>query len=900
MQRADRTGSGQLREATATLSPTTGEPQRSLPALGDLLANRFELVREIGHGGSGVVFAARDLLVGRDVAVKLLRPEMLDRAGTERLRREVRGAGVGHPNLVGVYDLIEDSERELTFLVLELVEGMSLRERMREASTLAVTEVVRIGQQIAQALVHLHTQGLVHRDVKPANILLASDGTAKLCDLGLVRPVETGDTVTETAMVIGTPAYMAPEQGTGRSVGPSTDVYALGLTVFAASSGDVPLREDSAVATLLRRGSETAPRLRSRQPHTPRWLDALLAAMLDPSPSRRPSSRAVAQAFAVGRFRGSVPWRAAALAATIVATAVTMALVGGQILSVSRRAESVVVEERTVLGIAKNGDEVWSHRLPRTPDEHRKKDLDGDGTLEHIFPISATDESTSQLSVLSREGRLMTAIEPERLVRENSRYPERFALQLWPMDVNHDGITELLLGCRQLRFYPYHLLVYWPSSNEWNAVYRHNGWIYDIEGLSGPTQNRLRFVALNNLFGIVPVVGELELVQRERGHLLSSAMAARLTNYTLLPFRSSDQDAGRRKELELTSGGESRAIIGKTELALDQWGNPQGGSNSGTDLRLERVRFAETLRVLLLAPANAPEANVALSDLRDRTALLFQEATYRSVFEVTRARLLAREGNTDDAITLLMESCARHPTPDTFFRRAHLQALSGDLEAAEASLRALRSLDVSGRSHYDGPQLMLRIGIESRSEPLVRKAITLLDTKGSPKFDSRASALWARAHLWWDECSPTATVASSSPFAPAGSAMACLCRWRRGESSSGDIEAMRELIERRPDAEHEARVALAAAQLATGDHTGALVTLDRVVIDLEPISHDDFDKHQVLELAEALRVVVMAEMDELEQARADARKTLDHLTTGLLPAKLCEEVCAGSTADEAS
>ncbi len=892
MRRSGGPGNNSANGSTETRTPVFRTSRDVLPPIGTLLVNRFELVREIGHGGSGVVFAARDLLVGRDVAIKLLRPEVLDHAGSERLRREVRGAGVGHPNLVGVYDLIEDSEQELTFLVFELVEGVSLRERLRETPTLAVDEAVGIGLQIAQALEHLHAQGLVHRDVKPANILLASDGTAKLCDLGLVRPVDTGDTVTETAMVIGTPAYMAPEQGTGRPVGPSTDVYALGLTLFAALCGEVPLREDSAIATLLRRGNETAPRLRSQQAHTPRWLDALLAATLDPLPSRRPSSRAVAQAFAVGRFRGRVPWRTAALAATIMATAVTIGLVGTQLITLPRKAESVVVEGTTVLGVAANGDTAWSHRLPRAPDQHRKIDLDGDGTLEHVFTVSATDESSSQVTVLSKDGRVLTAIEPESVVRSESRYPKRFALQLWPMDVNDDGITELLLGCRQLRFYPYHLLVYWPSSNEWNGVYRHNGWVYDIERLSGPTQNRLRFVALNNLFGIVPVVGELELVPRERGNLLSSAMAARLTNYTLLPFRSSDQDTGRRKELELTSGRGSRAIIGETKLELDQWGNPRWGANVGIDLRLERVRFAETLRILLITPSNAPEASVALTDLRARTSPLLQEPIYRSVFDIARARLLARSDEIDDAIALLITSCARSPTPDAFFRRAHLQAVSGDLEAAEASLSTLRSLGVSGRSHYDGPQLMLRIGIESRSAPLVRKAITLLDTKGSPKFDSRASALWARTHLWWDECSPTATVASSSPFAPAGGAMACLCRWRRGESSPGDIKAMRELIERRPDAEHEARVALAAAQLATGDHTGALITLDRVAIDLEPISRDDFDKHQVLELAEALRVVVMAEMDEVEQARAEARELLDHLTPGLLPAKLCEEILA--------
>ncbi len=227
-------------------------------APGDTLAGRFVLREILGYGATGTVFSALDRSVGQKVAIKVLHPDLHDERTRERLRREVRASRNGHPNLVAVYDLHEADDR--VFLSLELVEGHSLKELLGERTRLETSEVVAIGRQVAAALAHLHNLGIIHRDIKPGNILLASDGTVKLCDMGLARPIEEGMTVTETEMVVGTPAYMAPEQGLGADLTAASDVYGLGLTLYECLTGTVPLTSETAVATLTRRQRERPPR----------------------------------------------------------------------------------------------------------------------------------------------------------------------------------------------------------------------------------------------------------------------------------------------------------------------------------------------------------------------------------------------------------------------------------------------------------------------------------------------------------------------------------------------------------------------------------------------------------------------------------------------------------------
>lgn len=252
-----------------------------------ILAGRYELRSVLGRGGMSEVYAAWDTTLQREVAVKRLHASAATDEGRQRSEARLM-ASLNHPNLVWVYDA--HLEGPHPFFVMELVPGPNLAQWLHDHGTLSTPVVSRFGLQLAGALAHIHERGLVHRDVKPANILLASELDAKLADFGIARI--TGATrVTATGAVLGTAAYLSPEQVQGSPVGPGSDVYSLGLVLLECLTGEVaypgPVVE-SAVARLHRR------------PEVPAGFGAvgeLLEAMTDPDPEHRPTASAVAEAL---------------------------------------------------------------------------------------------------------------------------------------------------------------------------------------------------------------------------------------------------------------------------------------------------------------------------------------------------------------------------------------------------------------------------------------------------------------------------------------------------------------------------------------------------------------------------------------------------------------------------
>ncbi|MGI8749472.1 MAG: serine/threonine-protein kinase, partial [Thermoleophilaceae bacterium] len=210
----------------------------------ELLAGRYRPLRLIGTGGMARVFLAEDERLGRRVAVKRLHahsPEEMAR----RFQREARiGASLNHANLVSVFDV--DTDGESVLIVMEYVEGSTLAEELK-AGPMKESRAASIVEEIAGALDHAHAQGVVHRDVKPANILLRRDGTAKLADLGIAIAAEHTQ-ITASGTVLGTAAYMAPEQLEGGEVGQAADVYSLAAVAFEALSGQKARAGDTPMA----------------------------------------------------------------------------------------------------------------------------------------------------------------------------------------------------------------------------------------------------------------------------------------------------------------------------------------------------------------------------------------------------------------------------------------------------------------------------------------------------------------------------------------------------------------------------------------------------------------------------------------------------------------------------
>lgn len=268
-----------------------------------VIADRYRVVRQLGVGGMGVVWEARDERLNRSVAIKQLRTQhgVTDAETeviTQRAIREARiSARLQHPYAVSVFDVVEHEGKPC--IVMELVPSMPLSEVMRELGSLDPQEAARVGAQVASALAAAHALGVVHRDVKPGNILIGDDGAARICDFGISRAY--GDaTLTMTGMITGTPAYLAPEAARGQESTYASDVFSLGATLYAAVEGEPPFGNDgNAIAVLYRVAAGEL-----RPPEQAGALAPLLLAMLSNDPAGRPTMAAAAaqlSALADGR-----------------------------------------------------------------------------------------------------------------------------------------------------------------------------------------------------------------------------------------------------------------------------------------------------------------------------------------------------------------------------------------------------------------------------------------------------------------------------------------------------------------------------------------------------------------------------------------------------------------------
>ena len=258
-----------------------------LERLETALTDRYAVEREIGRGGMATVYLAEDLKHGRQVAIKVLHPELASALGPERFLREIRiTARLQHPNILVLLDSGEADG--LLYYVMPYVEGESLRELLERDTQLPLDEALRITREVADGLDYAHGQGVIHRDIKPANILL-SGGHAVIADFGVAGAVEEagGARITQTGMAVGTPAYMSPEQGGGGGVNERSDVYALGCVLYEMLAGQPPLTGITPQATRARRLNETPSPLRIVRGSVPPQVDEILCRALEPVPADR-------------------------------------------------------------------------------------------------------------------------------------------------------------------------------------------------------------------------------------------------------------------------------------------------------------------------------------------------------------------------------------------------------------------------------------------------------------------------------------------------------------------------------------------------------------------------------------------------------------------------------------
>jgi serine/threonine protein kinase len=313
--------------------------EQVLAGPGTVLAGRYTLERELGRGGMATVYLARDQRHQRRVAIKILRPEVAASLGSERFLREIQiAACLTHPHILPLHDSGESGD--LLYYVMPFVEGESLRERLGRQGKLSLPEAIRITREVADALAYAHQHGIIHRDIKPGNILLES-GHAVVADFGIARALSAagGEVHTTSGVAIGTPMYMSPEQISGTRIDGRSDVYSLGCVLYEMLTGAPPFRGPNAEAVVARQLYEQPASL-SSQEHVSHALARTIEKALAKSPDDRfPDASSFAEVLehAVAapatqptrkRRTSSSAWALAGLGLAVVAILLFSRLVG--------------------------------------------------------------------------------------------------------------------------------------------------------------------------------------------------------------------------------------------------------------------------------------------------------------------------------------------------------------------------------------------------------------------------------------------------------------------------------------------------------------------------------------------------------------------------------------------
>lgn len=664
------------------------------------LPSRWEPIRILGAGGQAVVWLASDAQLHELVAIKVHSNTGYP-AAVERFKREVRiGRRLQHPNLIRIFELVE-SEDSMA-LVMEYLEGGSLAERAKQGA-LELPELLRIAEDMLSALSAMHEEDLVHRDVKPSNILLDSQGKPKLADFGTLKMLEEDLGLTATEMAVGTPAFMSPEQLRGEEIGPASDLYSLGVTLFTLAAGRLPFEAASNFEIAHRTLSENAPPLRSLRSDCPRWfgsfVDRLLAREAE---DRWPDAGAALKAFSSRRWRPR-PKRLVRPAMMLLA----VLFVTGLGVFASARLSSFEVDIRGESLRASDifGRTLWQQSIPGLASQILKADLLPEPGEEVVVPVFSWEDGIRKLSLrfLSRKGELLREQAPVSPESWRISFPsmtvEPVPLKLEMLDLG-PGLGRTAVGLVNDRsMYPGALILWKKERETFQVLFRNSGHIRDIAtvDVDGDGQREILVTGINNELGFQgflavldpraksacsPEIAIAEEISRSSDALISYALLGQISDEGLLVRKDQAAPFG----LAMGHGDLPPIILG-----------PEGGVAPFSAAQLKRFWVEICLEKSRLSTGEQ-DFKSTLSWWREKGRSAFWDALpYRFGASLIFANALALSGRPEQGAELL-RSCAdssKEVNRRILRRWAELEFIAGHREKARAIMH--RAIGMTGK-----------------------------------------------------------------------------------------------------------------------------------------------------------------------------------------------------------
>jgi tetratricopeptide (TPR) repeat protein/tRNA A-37 threonylcarbamoyl transferase component Bud32 len=529
--------------------PSVGTSDDFAP--GSLIGGRYELRSLLGRGGFAIVYRAFDRELRREIALKLLRGDRVSEASLRRFRREAAVArDAANQRLIRIFDIAGSGNA--VFLTLELVDGGSLEDRLRRGP-LPVDEAIRLGIQILEGLRVLHDLRIVHRDVKPGNVLLTTAGDIKLADFGLARQLERDETrATRHDSLLGTVQYLSPEQALGEEVDPRSDLYSFGVVLFEMLTGRLPHEGRTALGFIAGHLREAPPDVRSLRPEIPRWLALIVQHLL----ARRPADRYPSADAALTDLRARAAPRAGRRR-WIVAACASLPLVLGIAVAGERRWSSqfshlVARGDLGVEAISRSGKVLWT--APRTGLHAMKTARLRSGAPPVVIGVLepyGEQEERHTLAVLDADSR--HALKSVLLPSAASSFPDfsnTFTPEVSVVDLDEDGGDEVVASFQHQPWWPCYTVLYEPKIGRTRLLFIGSGQhrFLSAHDLDGDGRNEIILAGINNKMGWytgiaairpLPAVNDISAVQTavasSPDHNYSSSSDATLLWYTLGP-----------------------------------------------------------------------------------------------------------------------------------------------------------------------------------------------------------------------------------------------------------------------------------------------------------------------------------------------------------------------------